>query len=135
MESSKYHIILFDGICNLCNSSVQFVIKHDKKGRFRFASLQSDFGKTQIQKFQIDLSKTDSVIYIFDNKAYTQSMAALKIAKQLDGAWPTIYILIIIPRFLRDCIYNYIAKNRYKWFGKKESCMVPNAELKSRFLG
>jgi predicted DCC family thiol-disulfide oxidoreductase YuxK len=135
MELSKNHIILFDGVCNLCNSSVQFIIKHDKKDKFRFASLQSDFGKELIKKYQIDTSKTDSVIYVYDNKAHTQSMAALKIVRQLNGAWPILYIFIIVPSFIRNWIYNYVAKNRYKWFGKKESCMIPNPELKSRFLG
>jgi len=135
MDNLQYHIILFDGICNLCNSSIQFIIRHDKKGKFRFASLQSDFGKMQIKKNQIDTSKTDSVIYIYNNKAYIQSDAALKIVRQLNSAWPFLYILIVIPKFLRNWIYNYIAKNRYKWFGKKESCMIPNPELKSRFLG
>jgi predicted DCC family thiol-disulfide oxidoreductase YuxK len=135
MEPSKYHLVLFDGICNLCNSSVQFIIKHDKKDKFRFASLQSDFGISQVENYQVDTKKIDSFIYIYKNKAFTRSSAALKIARQLDGAWPVFYIMIIIPRFLRDWIYNYIAKNRYRWFGKKESCMIPNPELKSRFLG
>jgi predicted DCC family thiol-disulfide oxidoreductase YuxK len=134
MNNSFKHIVLFDGVCNLCNASVQFIIKHDKKRKFRFASIQSEFGKGQIAKFQIDTRKTDSVIYIYKNKVYSRSSAALKIVRQLDGLWPVIFIFIVIPPFIRNLIYDYIAKNRYKWFGKKESCMIPSPDLKSRFL-
>jgi predicted DCC family thiol-disulfide oxidoreductase YuxK len=134
MNKTLTNIILFDGICNLCNHSVQFIIKHDKKGKFRFASLQSNFGKAQISNYQIDTNKINSVIYIKGNKVFTRSLAALKIVKSLDGFWPLFYIFIIIPPFLRNCIYDFIARKRYKWFGKKESCMVPLPELKSKFL-
>jgi predicted DCC family thiol-disulfide oxidoreductase YuxK len=134
MKEAELNIILFDGVCNLCNHSVQFIIKHDKKGKFRFASLQSNFGKAQISKYQIDPNKTNSVIFIKGEKVFTRSSAALKIVKDLNGLWPILYIFIFIPPFIRNFIYDFIAKNRYKWFGKKESCMVPLPELKSKFL-
>lgn len=128
------HLILFDGVCNLCNASVQFIIKRDKKGIFRFASLQSDFAQQLLENFDTPEPKTDSVIYICGNKLYTRSSAALRIAKKLNAPWPGLYVFIVIPPFIRNLIYDLIARNRYKWFGKKESCMVPGPELKSRFL-
>jgi len=131
----NYKIVLFDGVCNLCNVSVQFIIKRDKKGKFRFASLQSEFGKKQIEKYKIDILKSDSVIYIANNKAYMQSSAALRIVKQLDGFWPVLFFFVVVPPFIRNSLYNFVAKNRYRWFGKKDLCMVPDSELKSRFLG
>jgi predicted DCC family thiol-disulfide oxidoreductase YuxK len=134
MNTDFKDIVLFDGVCNLCNSSVQLIIKHDKKRKFQFASIQSEFGKLQISKYQIDTRKTDSVIYIKNNNVYSRSAAALRIVKQLDGLWPLLFIFIVIPPFIRNLIYDFIARNRYKWFGKKESCMIPSHDLKSRFL-
>lgn len=127
-------IILFDGVCNLCNSSVNFVIKHDKNNYFRFAALQSETGKQLLNRFNIGSSFTDSFVLIENNKAYTRSTAALRVAKHLNKLYPILYTFIIIPPFLRDSIYDYIARNRYKWFGKKEQCLIPTDELKSKFL-
>jgi predicted DCC family thiol-disulfide oxidoreductase YuxK len=127
-------IILFDGICNLCNSSVQFVLKHDKQGIFRFAALQSEAGKALLQKNNLSQSNFNSFVLIQDDKVYLKSTAALKVAKQLSGATKYLYVFIIVPAFIRDAVYNVIAKNRYKWFGKKESCMIPTPSLQSRFL-
>ena len=127
-------IILFDGVCNLCNSSVTFVIQRDKKDVFRFAALQEPVGQLLIKKHQIDTSKTDSIILIDGNKAYVKSTAALKVARHLGGAYPLLYSFMIVPNFIRNWVYDYIAKNRYKWYGKKESCMIPTPELKSKFL-
>ncbi len=135
MKNEFQAIILFDGVCNLCNASVQFILKRDSKAHFRFASLQSEFGKQQLLLYEIDASKCDSVIYIYKDRAFIKSTAALQIAKKLGGGWPLLYGLIIIPRFIRDWVYGFIAKNRYRWFGKKDSCMIPSPELKSRFLG
>lgn len=128
-------IILFDGVCNLCNSSINFIIKRDKKDIFRYASLQSEIGKKLILEKNIDTSSLDSILLIDPNIAYYyKSTAALHIAKQLSGLYPLLSIFLILPKFFRDWIYNIIAKNRYKWFGKRESCMIPTTELKALFI-
>lgn len=127
-------IILFDGVCNLCNASVNFVIRHDKKGQFLFASLQSDAAREILLHFNLENLNTDTVVLVEDNKIYDKSSAALKIAKQLDGIFKVFSIFFIVPKFLRDWIYVIIAKNRYQCFGKRESCMIPSPELKNRFL-
>ncbi|OAD92424.1 thiol-disulfide oxidoreductase [Aequorivita soesokkakensis] len=132
--SNNYKIILFDGVCNLCNGAVTYIIKRDKKNVFKFAALQSEIGQQLISKFNIDTSKVDSIILIDGEKHYTKSSAALHIAKQLSGAYPLLFGFMIVPKFIRNSVYDYIAKNRYKWFGKKESCMIPTVELKSKFL-
>lgn len=133
MKTEK-KIILFDGVCNLCNSSVTFVIQRDKKDLFRFAALQEPAGQLLIEKHQIDISKTDSIILIDGDKAYVKSTAALKVARHLGGAYPLLYGFMIVPNFIRNWVYDYVAKNRYKWYGKKDSCMIPTPELKSKFL-
>lgn len=127
-------IILFDGICNLCNHSVQLVIKKDKKNKFLFAPLQSDNVIVYLKKQSKDLSNIDSIFLATEKKLYTKSSAALTIARGLTGLYPLLYIFYIIPKPLRDLVYDYIAKNRYKWFGKEESCMMPTPELKKKFL-
>ena len=127
-------ILLFDGLCNFCNSSVNFIIRHDKKNQFKFASIQSVAGKSLLEKFHIDSSKTDSIILIENNKSYIKSRAVLRVAKHFNGLYPLIYLLIIIPPFIRNGIYDFIARNRYKWFGKKEVCMIPTDEMKSKFI-
>jgi predicted DCC family thiol-disulfide oxidoreductase YuxK len=126
-------IILFDGVCNFCNSSVNFVIKRDKKAYFKFAPLQSELAEKLLGKPISEMP--DSVVLIENNKVHYKSTAALMIAKKLDGLWPIFYLLIIIPRPIRDWVYNLIAKNRYKIFGKKDSCMIPDPAIKARFLG
>ncbi|HXH19618.1 MAG TPA: thiol-disulfide oxidoreductase DCC family protein [Chitinophagales bacterium] len=127
-------IILFDGVCKLCNASVRFIIKRDKKAYFRFASLQSAFAGDLFRKLNFDSNGVDSIVLYENGKVYVRSTAALKIAKHLSGWWFLIYGCIIFPRFLRDAAYDFIARNRYKWFGKKEFCMVPEPEIKGRFL-
>jgi len=127
-------IILFDGVCNLCNTSVNFVIKHDKKAQFLFASFQSDAAKELLLHFNLKNLNTDTVILIEDHKVYDKSTAALKISKRLDSGFKAFYAFIIVPKIFRDWVYNFIAKNRYWWFGKRESCMVPSLDLKKRFL-
>ncbi len=134
MEELNHPIILFDGVCNLCNSSVQFIIKHDKKSIFRFASLQSEFGKRIIEKFDLANKNIDSVMLLENNAIELKSTAALQIAKQLGGIYSALYVFIIIPRFMRDSIYDFVARNRYRWFGKQESCMIPKPELKKLFI-
>jgi len=131
---TSHKIILFDGVCNLCNASVNFVIQRDKNDVFRFAALQSDIGKKNISEFNINPLDTDSIILIDGNKCYIKSTAALYITKSLSGAYPLLFGFIIVPRFIRNWVYDYVAKNRYKWYGKKESCMIPTKELKEKFL-
>jgi predicted DCC family thiol-disulfide oxidoreductase YuxK len=129
-------LILFDGICNLCNSSVQYVIKHDSKDKFMFTALQSEVGQQIIKEYNIDTAKTDSILlYTPEVGISSKSMAALKIAFQLGFPNNLLCVFFIIPPFVRNYVYDYIAKNRYKWYGKKESCMIPTPELKSKFLG
>ncbi|ATL48580.1 thiol-disulfide oxidoreductase [Chitinophaga caeni] len=127
----KESIIFFDGVCNLCNSSVLFIIKRDKKAHFRFASLQSALAKEMLPPALLGIS---SIVLLEDGQYHTKSSAALRIARKLDGLWPVLYPGIIIPRFIRDAVYNFIAANRYRWFGKRETCMLPTAELKNRFM-
>ncbi|GGK28333.1 thiol-disulfide oxidoreductase [Yeosuana aromativorans] len=128
-------LILFDGVCNLCNSSVQYVIKHDKKNVFMFAALQSEFGKQFIKDHHIDTKKTDSILlYTSEDGISYKSTAALKIAYYLGFPNSLMSAFLIVPAFIRNWVYDYIAKNRYKWFGKKEQCMIPTPDLKSKFL-
>ena len=137
MESNKNKkIILFDGVCNLCNSSVQYVIKKDKNDAFRFAALQSEIGQKLTKERGIDISKIDSIILIEPGVAYhVKSSAALEIAKEFGGVWKLLgSISSFLPVSIRDTVYDFIAKNRYKWYGKQEFCMVPTPELKAKFL-
>lgn len=133
ITSNTNPVILFDGVCNLCNSSVQFVIKHDPKKKFRFASIQGDYGQQVLKRFHLPPDSLNSFILLRDNQIYTHSTGALKVARQLSGAWPLLYIFILIPPFIRNRVYQFIANNRYKWFGKKESCEVPSPALKALF--
>lgn len=127
-------IILFDGLCNLCEGAVQFVLKHDDDKNFLFASLQSETGQQLLKQFNFPLENFNSFVLLQNNNVYLRSTAALLVAKQLSGAIKFIYLFIIVPAFIRDWVYNWIAKRRYKWFGKKEACIVPTPELKARFL-
>jgi len=127
-------IILFDGVCNFCNFWVNFVIERDKKDLFRFAALQSEKAKELTSKFKFDTSKLDTFILIAVNKLYTKSTAALMICKQLNGLVKILYPLIILPKFFRDFIYDLIAKNRYKIFGRRESCRILTVDDKLKFL-
>lgn len=128
-------IILFDGVCNLCESSVQFIIKHDKKDVFRFVALQSDLGKKIIQYIGIESDNLDSIVLYNPGVAYFyKSNAAIEIARDLGGLYQFATIFRIIPSSIRNRIYDYIAKNRYQWYGKKESCLLPTNELKAKFL-
>jgi len=128
-------IILFDGLCNLCNRSVQFIIKHDKLEAFKFASLKSESGKVLLSKHDLLSNNIDSIVFIRDNRYYHKSTAVLYILKDLGGVWRLLFGFIIVPRVIRDLFYDLIAKSRYKLFGKKDSCMVPDERIKDRFLG
>lgn len=126
-------IVLFDGDCNFCDASVQFILKRDPKGLFKFASLSSDIGKELLAAHHVDTAG-DSFVLLENEQVYEQSTAALRIAKQLSGAWKFNYVFIVIPKPLRNLLYRFIARNRYKWFGKKESCILPSPEQRKRFL-
>ncbi len=129
----EHPIIFFDGICNLCNGAVQFVIERDVKNYFKFAALQSDFAQKELASHTLNVKQGDSFVLLEKGRVYEQSTAALRVAKKLNGLWPILYVLIIVPPFIRNWIYKFIARNRYKWFGKQESCWVPTPELKNKF--
>lgn len=121
-------------MCNLCNGFVNFLIDHDSKNQFRFAALQSEAGQQWLEKTGLKNSDLDSIVVIDDNKAYVKSDAALRIAKKLKGAWPLLAGFRMLPKSVRDKMYDKVARNRYRWFGKREQCRVPTPELKERFL-
>lgn len=139
-------ILLFDGVCNFCDSSVSFIIARDKAGYFKFAPLQSDAGMELAQEYGLEFEGVsrkdekhtgipiDSIILIENNKPYTHSTAALRVARHLAGIWPALYVFIIVPKFIRDLFYKLFARYRYKLFGRKDVCMMPTPELKQRFL-
>jgi len=131
---SQKSIILFDGVCNLCNSSIDFIFKRDKKDQFLVGALQEDPGEFILKKFHAKPDYLDSLVLVENGKIYFRSTAALKIARNLSGLWPIFYVFIILPAFLRDPIYDWIGKNRYRWFGKKNTCRIPTPEEKSKFL-
>lgn len=126
-------IILFDGECNFCDASVQFILTRDTKAAFQFASLQSEVGQGLLKKYQVPVD-IDSLVLLEGELYYLKSTAALRIARQLAGLWKLMFGIILVPRHLRDAVYSYFAKNRYRWFGKKEACMLPTVEQRSRFL-
>jgi len=127
-------LILFDGVCNLCNSTVQFVIKRDQMKQFHFASLQGETGQELLKKYNLFEEDMNSFLLLEGNHLYTRSTAALRVLKKMNGGWQLLYAFIIVPEFIRNSVYNWIARNRYKWFGKRNECMVPLPELKERFL-
>lgn len=131
---TPFSLILFDGYCNLCSATVQFILKHDRKAKFRFASLQSEYGKTILQKHQLPTDSFGTFVLVEADIVFTKSTAALRIVKSLTGMWPLLYVAIIIPRFLRDAIYNLVARNRYKWFGRRDSCWLPKNDWRERFM-
>ena len=128
-------IVFFDGVCNLCNSSVNFLIDRDPNSKFQFAPLQSDFASETLKDFHFSPEDLESIVFYTGTNAYRKSRAILEITKRMRGLWPLFYVMIIIPGFLRDPIYNWIARNRYKWFGQQDACRIPTPELKARFLG
>lgn len=127
-------IVLFDGVCNFCSGTVNYIIAHDAAGYFKFTPLQSEAGEELVREFGIDTAETDSVILIENEQAYLHSTAALRIAKQLDGITWWAQVFIIVPRPIRDLLYKLFAKYRYKLFGRQDTCMIPTPEIKARFL-
>ena len=135
MMNDNDPILLFDGVCNLCSSSVQFVLKHNKKGNVRFASLQSDFAKQQLEAFDLPSDYLQSLVLLENGNVFVKSDAALMLSKHLNGIWRIGSIFLIVPHFARNAVYDFIAKYRYNWFGKSETCWIPKPEWKARFLG
>ena len=125
-------VVLFDGVCNLCNASVRFIVDHDRRGRFAFAPLQSEVGR-RLLAGRVPAG-VDSVVLIEGGRVYTRSRAALLIARRLDGLWPLMYALAVVPTPIADALYAWIARNRYRWFGRSEECRVPTPGLRGRFL-
>ncbi len=129
-------LILFDGVCNLCSASVNFVIDHDPNARFRFAALQSDAAIYTLAQHGVTLpaGDPDSFVLVEGGHVYERSTAALRVARNLGGVWRLLYAFIVVPAFLRDAVYKLVARNRYRWFGKSDTCRVPTPELRARFL-
>lgn len=128
------NLILFDGVCNLCNGFVQFVIRNDQSGKYRFAALQSAEAEAIFKTLGHEYTIPKTVILVKDGRIYQKSEAALRIAKGLDFPWPMFYGFMMVPTFLRDWVYDFVASRRYSWFGKRDVCMIPTPELKARFL-
>ncbi len=127
-------VILFDGVCNFCNASINFVIDRDRRKKFVFAPFQSDIARQLLKEKEYDPSRFDSVVLLKNSRLYEKSDAALEIARDLNGAWPLLYGFKIVPRFIRNAIYDLIARNRYQWFGRQDACRMPTPELRQRFL-
>lgn len=134
MPPESKHIVFFDGECNLCNSSVQRIIRNDKKSIFFFAPLQGDYAKNFLAEFGVDPQKLNTILYFNGEKVYSKSGAVLRIAGKLKFPYPLLYPFLLVPGFIRNAVYDYVGKNRYKWYGKRDSCMIPDKELLSRFL-
>jgi predicted DCC family thiol-disulfide oxidoreductase YuxK len=128
------HIVLFDGVCNFCDTNVQRIMRNDPAGYFVFASLQSNIGQQLLAYFQLDQQSLDSIVLIEDKRIFTMSSAILQIVKKMNWPWRFLYIGILLPRFMRDPIYAWVAKNRYRWYGKKDQCMIPTPEQRRRFI-
>lgn len=127
-------VILYDGVCNFCAAVVRFVVKRDGKERFRFAALQSETGRRILEKHGLQPGQLDTFVLAEGERCWTRSTAALLVCRRLNGLWPLVYAGIVVPRFIRDAVYGAVARNRYRWFGKLDVCMMPTPELRKRFL-
>ena len=134
MNSTAPPVILFDGICNLCNASVDFVIKRDRQELFRFASLQGKAAQALLREYKLPSDTVNTVILVEGGKGYIRSTAALRIARHLPFPWPLLSLLLAVPPFIRDLVYDVVARNRHRWFGRADTCRVPAPELRARFL-
>ncbi|MGG1660339.1 thiol-disulfide oxidoreductase DCC family protein [Brevibacillus sp. NRS-1366] len=133
--SHPAHILLFDGVCHLCHGAVQFILQRDPTGQIHFASLQSEKGRELLAFYEYPQNEMQSVIFITNGKLYTKSDAVLRVGRKLNSAWPVLSrVALVIPRHFRDVVYDWIARNRYRWMGKAEQCMLPTPQIKSRFL-
>ena len=127
-------IVLFDGVCLFCNASVNFLIDRDAPGRIRFAALQSESGQALLARFGLDPRRLDSLVLVEGKRCSTESTAALRLTRYMDGLWPALGVLLFVPAFLRDFCYEILARNRYRWFGRLDACRVPTPETRRRFL-
>jgi predicted DCC family thiol-disulfide oxidoreductase YuxK len=134
MDKNEHPVILFDGVCNFCDGAINFVLKQDRKDIFRFAPLQSEAGQKILHQYKLPVKDFESFVLIDDEKVFKKSAASLKVMNKLPWYWKAFQIFCIIPGFIRNAVYDFIARNRYKWFGKKEVCMIPTPEMRSRFL-
>ena len=134
-DQTQHPVLLFDGVCNLCNASVQWILLRDKHGIFRFASLQSEQGQALLQQFGLDTETFNSVVLVDNGQLFTQSDAVLQIASQLGLPWSAASVFRILPTGFRNAVYDWVARNRYRWFGRQEQCMLPRPEWKGRFIG
>ena len=130
----NFPVLLFDGVCNLCNGSVQWVLRHDARAQFRFAALQSDTGQALLRRFGLDSAQLDTVVLVDGDRIFLRSDAPLEVARRLGGGWALLYIFKLLPLPLRNAVYDWVARHRYRWFGRQESCMLPRAEWKGRFV-
>lgn len=127
-------VLLFDGVCNLCNGSVQWVLMHDAKAQFRFAALQSDTGQMLLRQFGLAPAQLDTVVLVAGDRVFLRSDAPLEIVRRLGGGWALLYVFKVLPRPLRNAVYDWVARHRYRWFGRQETCMLPRPEWKGRFV-
>jgi predicted DCC family thiol-disulfide oxidoreductase YuxK len=134
MDDHRQLVVLFDGLCNLCSDSVQFIIKRDPHAKIKFASLQSEAGKKILISFHLPENELNSMVFVENGRAFTRSSGALRVCRHLSGIWPVFFTLLIVPGFIRNAVYDFVGKNRYKWFGKKNECWIPSPALKKRFL-
>ncbi|MDF2671434.1 MAG: thiol-disulfide oxidoreductase [Paenibacillus sp.] len=134
-DSLQHPIVMFDGVCNFCNSSVEFIIRRDPRGLFHFTALQSDAARSLLANRELNTSESDSILLLENGQLYSSSTAALRIARRLKG-WPRLTsVFLIVPSVLRDPLYRLLARNRYRWFGKQDACMLPSPDVRARFLG
>lgn len=132
--ADRHAVILFDGVCNLCNGAVNFIIDHDPAGYFKLAALQSEAARPLLEEHGLSADVLDSLVLIEEGRAYQRSTAALRIVGRLRGPWPLLRVFLAVPRPLRDAVYDWVATNRYDWFGRRDKCRVPTPELRERFL-
>lgn len=132
--ASGHPVLLFDGVCNLCNASVRFLVERDPAARLRFAALQSPVGQALLERFGLEREDFDTMVLVEGDRCATRSDAALRVVRYLSGAWPLLRVLRVVPRPLRDAVYGFVVRNRYRWFGRRDDCMVPTPELRARFL-
>jgi predicted DCC family thiol-disulfide oxidoreductase YuxK len=131
---AEHPVVLFDGVCKFCNAGVNFLLDHDRRGRLRFAPLQSRAGQALLEKFRLPTTDFDTFVLVEGDRCWTRSTAALRLTAYLDAPWPALFPLLLVPPFLRDWAYDLVARHRYRWFGKLDACRVPTPEVRERFL-
>ncbi|WP_163853867.1 thiol-disulfide oxidoreductase DCC family protein [Paenibacillus elgii] len=133
-EAERHPLVFYDGVCGFCQRVVQFIIPRDRSAAFRFVAIQSETGSRLLRRYGLDPAELNTFVLLEQGRVYTRSTAGLRVLRRLDGAWPLLYAFIVVPRPLRDVVYRWIAANRYRFFGKSDSCMLPPPEVRERFL-